>query len=70
MDAFDLEVTKTTQRIIQGEIQDASQIENILTSVSPKVRDEVVKTFRTNDKLRYLFPEKAVIFDEHNFQAS
>ena len=67
MTALDLAVTVTTQQIIQGEIQDVRQIQSILSGVSPEVQAEVIKQFRTNETLRMYFPEKAIIFDENDF---
>jgi hypothetical protein len=61
---FDITVAETTQKILKGDSRHTSEIESILAAVSPEVRDGVVKTFRTNEKLRRLFPEFAVVFDK------
>ena len=50
----DLVVAAAVQRIINA---DASQAKDILAAERPEIQEKVREAFRTNDKLRGLFPE-------------
>jgi hypothetical protein len=62
-DIKDIEVVMIAQRICQNDVQTKEQAEAILAQVSPAVREKVIDAFRTNEKLRDLFPEKC-FFDD------
>jgi hypothetical protein len=65
----DIEIVSTTQKILRTDPDDQSQISSILASVSPGVRTGVIKHFRTNEKLRELFPEYTIFFDDGEFES-
>jgi len=49
-----IEVAAVIQRIIRA---DVGQAQSILAGQPQEIREEIIQQFRSNQKLRYLFPE-------------
>jgi hypothetical protein len=65
----DIEIVSTAGKILRVDCSDQSQITAILASVSPQVRAGVIRHFRTNEKLRDLYPEYTIFFDDGEFES-
>lgn len=59
----DLELAVATQSIIKA---DVSQTKEILAAMNPEKRARVIEQFRTNARLRMLFPEYVDLVVDEN----